>query len=258
VISFRHTLGFTILVLTVGTLGPACGQITGDAPIDGTGGLAGGGSGGGDIDDGQLPGGSGGIPGSGGSLGAGGSAGECFFQHDEVQPCPDYCTALLQARCKEESPYELSTVQNCEPQASGFHNTRVTWSSETGGLICDYSDNAWVAVHQYSHTAAFCDGTSTDIRAGEALTDCPTPNLEVCSGFDPPTGGETGEGGAPPEIPRAECYSDFDGGCGPCCPDTPPDCTGKPEGYPGYACTKGFCVCSCGGGEWLGEWMCAC
>lgn len=88
----------------------------------------------------------------------------------------------------------------------------------------------------------------------------------------PPTGGFGGKGGSggtlvDSGIPDAasdagdsglNCIDRF-GGNQParCCPDPPPDCTSKPDGYPGYACVPppaSFCSCSCQGGMW----QCAC
>jgi len=252
---FRRSLASTILVLTVGSLGPACGLVTNDPSDDAAGGSAGSGaagsgaagtgagsSGGGDIDDGQLPGG-----GSGGIQGTGGT---CEFQTGESLRCPGYCTALLQAKCEEESPYALSSVQTCGSPV----DVRVSWSDDTGGLSCDYQDGDLVGVHQYSHTTAFCGGTSTDKFYGTELTDCPAPDLQPCAGESAGSGGDTGEGGAPPDVPPADCYSNFSGTCGPCCPNPTPDCSDKPNGYPGYSCFSGFCSCSCSDGEW----SCAC
>jgi len=253
------------LVLAVGGLGPACGRVTDDATNDAAGGSGAtpgaGGSDDGDIDDGQLPGG-GGSGGTcmdswsdGGALLDGpscpGSGGACEFQTGDVQPCPDICTAVRQAKCEEPSAYELSSIQYC---GGGINAVRVSWSGETGGLTCDYVDGDWVGVHQYSHTTAFCDDTSTDIRYGEQLPDCAGPEPQACAGATTDTGGGTGEGGAPPDVPPSNCYSDFSGVCGPCCPTTPPDCSDKPNGYPGYGCIAGFCSCGCNGGEW----SCAC
>jgi hypothetical protein len=62
---------------------------------------------------------------------------------------------------------------------------------------------------------------------------------------------------APDALPK-NCI-DALGGVQPavCCPEPAPDCTGKPDGYPGYFCVSKqnqFCTCNCQGGAW----MCAC
>jgi hypothetical protein len=50
------------------------------------------------------------------------------------------------------------------------------------------------------------------------------------------------------------CRDSFSGGTlALCCPDPVPDCTGKPDGYPGYHCVardNHFCSCACNGGQW--------
>jgi len=43
----------------------------------------------------------------------------------------------------------------------------------------------------------------------------------------------------------------------PCCPNTPPDCSDKPDFYPGYLCVpapQSYCGCACQSGRW----ECAC
>jgi hypothetical protein len=50
------------------------------------------------------------------------------------------------------------------------------------------------------------------------------------------------------------CFNAFDQMPEPCCPEATPDCTSKPDGYPGFACTPNpgsFCSCTCEQGGWL-------
>jgi hypothetical protein len=59
-------------------------------------------------------------------------------------------------------------------------------------------------------------------------------------------------------LPGFDCIDDFAGGVpARCCPSPPPDCSDKPDGYPGYACVTpphSFCSCHCR----LRVWQCAC
>lgn len=69
--------------------------------------------------------------------------------------------------------------------------------------------------------------------------------------------GGTPSAPAPGGRPK-DCVDEFNSGTpAPCCPDPPPDCSAKPDGYPGYHCVdrhNQFCSCKCN----LGQWMCAC
>jgi hypothetical protein len=49
------------------------------------------------------------------------------------------------------------------------------------------------------------------------------------------------------------CVDLFSNMVRPCCPATPPDCQGKPDGYPGFQCTSNenaYCACQCLSNEW--------
>lgn len=55
-----------------------------------------------------------------------------------------------------------------------------------------------------------------------------------------------------------QCRNSFSGGqLTPCCPEAKLDCSGKPDGWPGFGCTPGqdsFCSCICQ----MGQQMCGC
>jgi hypothetical protein len=97
-------------------------------------------------------------------------------------------------------------------------------------------------------------------------------------GIPPGSGGTLGNGGAggalgdggmvseppygapfPPDAGPVLGCKDLFGGGQPsrCCPETKPDCSTKPDGWPGYTCTpppESFCACQCQSGQWV----CAC
>ncbi len=61
-----------------------------------------------------------------------------------------------------------------------------------------------------------------------------------------------------PDAPPADCTDPFaDGAAVPCCPEHP-ECSTRPDGYPGYHCVKSNdnrCSCACQGGlEWCVCW----
>jgi hypothetical protein len=64
--------------------------------------------------------------------------------------------------------------------------------------------------------------------------------------------------GSSDETPTLLCRDAFAGGVlRLCCPDPAPDCTDKPDGYPGYECVlreDQFCSCMCS----RGQWWCGC
>jgi hypothetical protein len=104
---------------------------------------------------------------------------------------------------------------------------------------------------------------------------CPAPPMPSCVagvctacpfyGCPVGDGGVAGSGGsgggmldaAHDALPK-NCIDAFGGGQpAVCCPEPAPDCTGKPDGYPGYFCVSKenqFCSCQCQGGTWT----CAC
>jgi hypothetical protein len=70
------------------------------------------------------------------------------------------------------------------------------------------------------------------------------------------SGGQgTGTGGVVDAGGDGVCHNFFYGGrAEACCPDPAPDCSGEPDGYPGYACTSRtnpYCECACQGGKWI-------
>lgn len=107
--------------------------------------------------------------------------------------------------------------------------------------------------------ASFCNDGATHIEAGltkprylDACEGSPTvTTLCDLTGPDLPR---------PPSGPPRACYNRFGHVCDVCCPQTAPDCSEQPDGYPGYQCTpdtredEAFCSCSCQ----RGEWQCAC
>ena len=73
------------------------------------------------------------------------------------------------------------------------------------------------------------------------------------------SGGAAGISGAAgaADGPRPGCVGPDGRIAAHCCADTPPDCTEKPDGYPGYGCTpwgQPLCLCNCA----MGKWWCGC
>jgi len=96
-------------------------------------------------------------------------------------------------------------------------------------------------------TPTYCGGTSFRIEAdttGKCDDGTTAPEI-VCDG---------GSDDAPSsDIPPPACFNRFSNTCEPCCPTTEPECTGKPNGYPGYRCTvenNSYCSCACASGAW--------
>jgi hypothetical protein len=217
---------------------PACGLIsTGDgmdgADAAGVGGFA-------EDGEGAAPNGGSGGAASGGAApdtgGTGGSdeTGGCSAESPAELGCPGLCRALAEAHCEVPSEYAIFAVDDC----SG--GTRVTFASDGASLSCFYRGGSLAGAQASGEGFAFCDGST--ITWGEQPTACPIGHIESCN--------ETGEGGAGSDAPPALCYDTFSGSCAPCCPMPPPDCTNRPDGYPGYPCTQSSCSCSCRDEEW--------
>jgi len=105
------------------------------------------------------------------------------------------------------------------------------------------------------------NGTKSHVAAGSyPPAKCPFParSSTLC---DPQTAASPPPN---PAIPARGCFDAWSATCEPCCDnahDKDPDCTGKPEGYPGFACTPpidhgrvSYCSCSCE----AEQWTCAC
>lgn len=131
--------------------------------------------------------------------------------------------------------------------------------SGTHGKGCLYARGNLTAASGWDDVPTYCNGTSRTIVAGTYDTSwvsqvtprtCEANGSSRDAGPDAPS--QDAEAGAP-VVPPATCFNLFSSTCQPCCPDPAPDCTGKPNGYPGYACTSmpdRFCSCQCYGGKW--------
>jgi hypothetical protein len=111
-----------------------------------------------------------------------------------------------------------------------------------------------VGARVWADTNGFCDGAASQISAGVVPpTDCLyASSATLCDLVDP-----TQSPPVDPNIPPRACFNAFGGSCEPCCDTKPPDCTGKPQGYPGYDCTPpaedgkvSYCSCACDQEQW--------
>ena len=115
-----------------------------------------------------------------------------------------------------------------------------------------------VGAQVWEDTPAFCDGTATRISAGvvPGTTCFNASSATLCDLTDP-----TQSAPVQPNVPARACFNGFSATCEPCCETEHPDCTGKPQDYPGFDCTPpadnsgpSFCFCSCD----QQQWTCAC
>jgi len=222
-------------------------------------------SGGGSVEAGSARGG-----GAGEVIGSAG-AGACVGSLSEVVAaewgdCPLLlCDALVAVEdCARVPAGALTQVAICGTLRS------ITVDYGTHGKTCYYpwaGDSKLVGAAAWDDTPRYCDGTSFRIVAGKIAGDCLNRNesATVCdhlsSSGGAGGGGGLGSGGAVPNAAPATCQNAFSNSCEPCCPTEAPDCTGKPNGYPGYGhdygCTQSpnsYCSCGC-----LSEqWICGC
>jgi hypothetical protein len=186
-------------------------------------------------------------------------------------PCPKaLCDGMALAT-------DCSALPGSVQRSCTDHNALIFELSATRRMVCYYDyDIAFeqppnlVGASVFDDEASFCDGTATELRAGS-----PTPNVaRDCDGVPlfgamPQNGGDAftlcdvahpeltpANGGNPPRA----CLDQFSMSCQVCCPNPTPDCSGKPNGYPGYDCSPStpdnpsYCSCSC----LNGRWDCAC
>jgi len=202
----------------------------------------------------------------------GGSGGEatCMGALDTVAAswgsCPStLCAGLVWAEsCPVSSQVATTSVATC----GGLRAITLDWG--THGKACYYQPTGLnggepklVGAAAWDDTPSYCNGTSFRIESGNTDADCAhqTASEIVCDGSvgvpDASAGaggqGETGSDDTPPKAGPPACYDALSRSCQPCCPTPPPDCTGKPNGYPGYRCTvspNSFCSCDCVSEEW--------
>ena len=181
--------------------------------------------------------------------------------------CPKaLCAArVLAANC---SALPRGTVKTANHGCSGFSSfLSVSFEiSATRRKVCYYSDSdsdsdsdsepkmsqepLLVGVEAWDGQARYCSGTSARISAGRVQTECIGPiDLTACD-LEHPEQSQPQLGGPP-----LACF--IINYCEVCCPEVPPDCSDKPDGYPGYECARPApdninpCVCrarrwSCG------------
>ncbi len=224
------------------------------------------------IDVNGPPGGASGDAGAGGSAGSGnaraGAAGmvssNCVGPLDEVAAIGDVTcpTTLCAANALAETCGSLPPgIVTSRATACGTLQGITLSVSPTRSKSCYYDTSQPLNSAMLIGASAsidgngYCGGSSTQISAGTVPGDCPgSPVSTLCDLTSSADGGGASDGGAQP--PPAACFNEFDHACTPCCPATQPDCTGKPDGYPGYICTPApgngntFCACACGGGAW--------
>ena len=212
--------------------------------------------------------GSGAAPGSAGaeqSAGANGGApagagGECMGTLDEASKawgfsCPaSFCDATSTAACSA-LPGGIARTS----QMYCLEMNVITFDvSRTQGKSCYYGNNGVLAgAAAWDSSKSYCHGTASRITS-LSLEGCENAqSTSICDSAN--AGGSSGGG---PTDAGPLCFNLLNSSCTPCCPNTKPDCTGKPDGYPGYACTpspssaegSAYCSCLCASGMW----QCAC
>ena len=196
----------------------------------------------------------------------GGSAGEastCVGLFDEVaENCPlTLCGAMDWAQtCNTlEGGGAIADIGRCAGLSA------ITLDFGTHGTACYYAsgsgDPRLVGAAKWDDVPHYCHGTAFRIETGSTTTSaCGTRPLDskiICdaSGAAADDGGDAGAGGGEAAPKAGSCFNALSNSCEPCCPAV--ECTGKPNGYPGYRCTpsaNSFCSCTCSSEAW----SCAC
>lgn len=271
---FLHGLSvFTLVACSSGALQKKAGGGEGGAQA-GTGGTTQSGTGGQVGTGGTTQGSAGGQGGSGGTirdtsspLGTGGSAAVgCTGPLDTVSAlwgfaCPtNICDVEAMAANCAGLPTNVTRLSIWKRTGVSYALVEFEFSG-THGKGCFYGTGNLMGAAAWDDVPTYCNGASRTIEAGSYDTSWRTSvSPRVCDGSTP-----TRDAGSPvpsidagsPVVPPATCYDLFSSLCRPCCPDSPPDCTGKADGYPGYACTSTvnrYCSCQC----YRGRWECGC
>jgi len=203
--------------------------------------------------------------------GTGGAGAVCVAALDEVAATwghcpPTLCAGMVWAEsCDELQPYAQTSVGTC----AGL--TVITLELGTHGKACYYEqaratgkEPKLVGAAAWDDTPHYCDETSFRIEAGTTPAACGAhtkPGEIVCDGSAAPNNASAGAGGeaghesgdTPPAAGPPACFNALSSSCEPCCVTPTPDCTGKPNGYPGYRCTPepdSFCSCACTSEAW--------
>jgi hypothetical protein len=227
---------------------------------------------------------SGGTLGSGGTVTGGNSAGgaspaACTDTLDAVRKssfgdCPaTLCEAQASATsCRPQTGSStIGSCGTCGPSdySNCYGFVRFDWG--THSKTCYYGGQSpngryervtdLIGMMVSDDVPSYCNQTSYTLRGGDVPASCDgNASTRIdCAGSG--LGGNGGSGSTNDAgqnaAPAALCYNNFNGTCQPCCSSNKPDCTEKPDGYPGYDCTPangGWCSCNCEGGQWL----CAC
>jgi hypothetical protein len=179
--------------------------------------------------------------------------------------CPkDLCAANVLASDCSALP---SGTQKTSYTDYGFDDKRISFElSPTRRKVCYYSSDEHdgvsllIAAEAWDDQASFCDGAFAQIRGGQHWPRFADPAFDeqdvrtLCDLAHPEQGQR--DDGTPPRA----CYNRFGHSCEACCPKPVPDCSDKPNGFPGYECTPAdpgnasYCSCSCNGNTW----QCAC
>jgi len=212
-----------------------------------------------------------GSPGAGNSASVssqgGAGAGTCDGDFDKVAAIwgdcpPTLCAALASAESCNAIPQTGVTtrIETCDAL------TVITHDFSTHGKACYYSNPGTipgaisaqepklVGATAWDDVPTYCDRTSNSIKTGAQCSGASLSRI-LCDGSsnaDGAAGANGGEDTAPEAGPRA-CFNLFSHSCEPCCPTQTPECTGKPDGYPGYRCTQAansYCSCACASEQW--------
>lgn len=204
----------------------------------------------------------GGAPGTGsmqepGVAGSGG-LGECTRSLEEAASTwalypgdvcpPSRCAALVMAASCEALP--TGTLTSSQSTCGSVLGITLNLS-EGRGRTCYYEGDSLSGAEAWGGTGALC-GSANRIEGGAVPTGCEAAT-QVCG-----TERQGDRFGPGTPFSDATCASLSSNSCGEqrCCPDVPPDCAGKPDGYP-ESCTprtSRFCRCAC----YSEEWLCLC
>lgn len=200
--------------------------------------------------------------------GKAGSAGWCELSLQEVSmfrpTCPaTYCEARALERTECASSYRWVTDSNCDD----WREVRIVPGAPYI-KSCVYHANELVGATLRNDTPPVTGCAAYAVVGGQWSPNCSQwTTATICNNWSTGSAGASGSAGAADirQLPDANCYNHWAFDCAPCCAATPPDCSDKPDGYPGYKCTVAAgssggnsisaydCDCDCRSGLWSCE-----
>ena len=153
----------------------------------------------------------------------------CGSFQTQSASCVDHTWSMSISSCNPPAPMTTPDAGTPMPQA------------DAGGTVLPNCNNPVAAGTPCSEPSARCGGPCSNSWQTE----------NVCTNGTWTLAGVVACGPNASNAPQCRNQLFSGGALTPCCPGGSLDCSGKPDGYPGFGCTPGdgsYCSCNCFGG----------